>query len=115
MDDEEAFLEAMRQAIADSGLSLPRIAERLGDYGITTTGDTVSLWQRGRQRIRPDELFALERTLDVRPGSLSRLLGYVPADMKPARTVPEAIEADPRLTELGRRTLLAAYRAAVRT
>lgn len=76
-----------------------------------TTKHTVSLWERGGQQPRPDEVFALERVLDLVPGALSRLLGFLPLGARPVRSVPEAISADPQLTPDERDLLLVSYRS----
>lgn len=107
----EAFVEALEQEVADSGLTLGAIAKALADEGITTTKHTVSLWRRGVQRMKPAEVFAIERVLGLRAGRLSSLLGYVPVDARAARSVPEAIDADPRLSAAQREMLKVTYEA----
>jgi hypothetical protein len=58
----------------------------------------------------------LEHVLQLPPGSLSRLLGYWPAETTDAPPVGviEAARADPRLGERDRRILTAVYRELVR-
>ncbi|MER5865165.1 hypothetical protein [Kitasatospora sp. NPDC002040] len=72
------FHTALRQAIADRGLSLERLRERLAARGLTVAVSTLSNWQRGAVRPqRPDSLRAvteLEHLLDLPAGALSRLL-----------------------------------------
>lgn len=69
----------------------------------------MSEWLKGRSKMNPDQVFACERALSLRPGSLSRLLGYLPTTSRSARSVPEAIAAEPRLTTSGRRILTAVF------
>lgn len=70
---------------------------------------TVSGWLAGINRPDPDQVFAIERALAMRPGSLSRMLGYVPAGTTEPSGSRQALADDPLLSEVGRRTLLAAY------
>ena len=58
-------------------------------------------------------MFSIEAALLVRPGLLSQMLGYLPPSTRLSVSVPEAINADPGLTDSGRRALLAAYQQLV--
>ncbi|WP_225446679.1 hypothetical protein [Streptacidiphilus sp. PB12-B1b] len=73
------FHEALRAAIAASGLSLDRIRERLRHRGTTVSAATLSSWQSGRYRPeRPHALAALavlEDVVQLPPGALGGLLG----------------------------------------
>ncbi|MCQ4081412.1 hypothetical protein NGB36_12585 [Streptomyces sp. RB6PN25] len=73
------FHEALRAAIAASGLSLDRIQDRLRRRGTTVAPATLSSWQSGRYRPeRPQSLAALavlEDVLCLPPGALAALLG----------------------------------------
>lgn len=102
--------DAIKRAIKGSGLTYPKVAEHLADHDIVTTKDTISLWANGNQRPWPEEVFALERILDLRGGTLSRTDGYLPVDAKPTRSVLEAIDADNGLTPTKRRYLRRLYR-----
>lgn len=62
-----------------AGTSQAQLARRLG-----VSPQLVSDWKRGRRTPSPDQLFAIERALDVKPGQLSRHLGYVPTDAEAA-------------------------------
>lgn len=73
------------------------------------SGASVSKWVGGNPPA-PGRVFAIEEALDIEPGMLSRLLGYLPADARSVTTTADAIAADPALTPLARRALLAAYR-----
>jgi hypothetical protein len=73
------FPEALRAAVAASGLSLDRIQDRLIRRGRTVSVATLSSWQSGRYR--PERatslavLASLEEVLGLAPESLSALLG----------------------------------------
>lgn len=54
-------------------------------------------------------VWAMERVFTMKPGTLSRLLGYLPVDARSIRTVREAIDADPKLGRRDRETLKAMY------
>ncbi|WP_020497742.1 hypothetical protein [Sciscionella marina] len=73
------FPDALRAAIAASGLSLDRVQYRLRRRGVRVSVATLSYWQSGRRRPeRPtslDALAHLEAVLDLAPGALSALLG----------------------------------------
>lgn len=71
----------------------------------------IADWLRGRRTPNPYQVFALERALGVPPGSLSRLLGYLPADAVASVGVEDAITADPTLSSQHRDAVLALYRA----
>jgi hypothetical protein len=72
----------------------------------------------GRARALPTEanVAALERQLNLQPGSLSRLLGYLPAGAVEREMIGviEALEADPKLGERERELLAAMYRQLVK-
>lgn len=75
------------------------LGERMGElHGRRPYGQsTVGTWM-ARTEPTPELVFDLERALDLPPGHLSRLLGYVPVSVTEVScTVPEAIEADPML------------------
>ena len=76
---EEPFHEALRAAIAASGLSLDRIRERLRRHGSTVSAATLSSWQSGRYRPERagslDALAVLEEVLRLHPGALASRLG----------------------------------------
>jgi transcriptional regulator with XRE-family HTH domain len=73
------FEDALRAAVAASGLSLDRIQDRLKRRGARISVATLSFWQCGRsQPERPSSLRALaelEDILGVPPKSLSALIG----------------------------------------
>lgn len=72
------FPAALRWAIAERGLSLDRLGERLAGQGLHASVSTLSNWQRGVSRPRGPRglrvIDALEDVLGVPGGSLRRLL-----------------------------------------
>ncbi|GGN18649.1 hypothetical protein GCM10011578_048040 [Streptomyces fuscichromogenes] len=76
---EGPFPEALRAAIAASGLSLDRIHHRLRRRGTPVATATLSSWQSGRYRPERKQslaaLAALEDVLRLPPAALSGLLG----------------------------------------
>jgi transcriptional regulator with XRE-family HTH domain len=77
----------------------------------------VSQWETGRSLPVPAKMPDLERALDLEPGGLSRLLGYLPittGDDKTSLDVIEAIRRDARLGEHGQELLITMYRQLLR-
>lgn len=88
-------------------------AEVARDLGMASpiSGSAVSQWIAGKTEPDPQRVFAIERALHLKPGTLSRFLGYLPLDAHPVLSVEDAIDADPRLTPPLRDAIRAAYRA----
>jgi transcriptional regulator with XRE-family HTH domain len=107
----EAFSDALKRAREDSGMSLRALAD-----AVEASHTVVAQWERGEHAPRPPRVRMLEHVLQLPPGSLSRLLGYWPAEAADAHPVGviEAARADPRLGERDRRVLTAVYRELVR-
>jgi transcriptional regulator with XRE-family HTH domain len=107
----EAFRKALRRAREEHGLSKRGLALRIG-----VTQSAVWQWEEGRVSPRPELLAVLERALDLAPGGLAYLLGYLPPAgvSKAPASVTEAIEADPRLGNRERKLLVAMYHELVR-
>src|SRR5512133_134571 len=103
----EAFSDTLKQAREDSGMSLRALAD-----AVEASHTVVAQWERGEHAPRPPRVRMLEHVLQLPPGSLSRLLGYWPAESADAQPVGviEAARADPRLGERDRRVLTAVYR-----
>lgn len=70
--------------------------------------NTVSTWVAGDAAPSPEVVFEVEGHLGLRPGSLSRHLGYVPAP-DGDEAVVAAVEADPRLTDDQRDRLIGLF------
>jgi transcriptional regulator with XRE-family HTH domain len=83
--DPTKFQQALERAL--TGLSQVQVAR---DAGVAAS--TVSTWLGGGGA-RPEQVFAVERALNLPPGHLSRHLGYVPVTDRPVVDVAEAIEA----------------------
>lgn len=101
-----AFGEALRRALADRGMTQQELAHCIG----LSSQSVVSQWLSGTHEPSPQRVFAVERTLVLRPGQLSRLLGYLPVGAVPAVDVESAVKADPQLTAQQREAVLAVYR-----
>lgn len=107
-----AFGEAIRDRLHEMKKSqrwLGQEVARLEGRGDAYTQQTVATWLSGSAEPAPRTVFAVEVALSVKPGSLSRLLGYLPPSTRSATSVRDAIGADPKLTAMGRRVLAAAY------
>jgi len=107
----EAFSEALKRAREESGMSLRALAD-----AVEASHTVVAQWERGEHAPRPPRVRMLEHVLQLSPGSLSRLLGYWPAESADGHSVSviEAARADPRLGKRDRRILTAVYRELVR-
>jgi transcriptional regulator with XRE-family HTH domain len=102
------FQAALATALNDRRMTGADLSRILG-----VSSAAVSLWLNSDSlTIKPDNVFAIERALELAPGSLSRLLGYLPVDAAPAVTPEEAIVADATLSDDARELLLGALRAA---
>lgn len=120
MDAPEAEVAAaIRQRLAELdrslswlGAEVARVMGRADPFSQATVSKWLTVpWasERSTAGMSPAQVFAAEQALGMRPGTLSRSLGYLPTSSRSARTVPEAIDADPKLTALGRRVLAATY------
>lgn len=110
MTKQDRLPDALRDALADRGVSYRVFADMLAELGLDRSKDTVNLWVNGVQPMRPDEVFLVERALELKPGELSRVAGFLPADAKPAVSIEDAIRADLRLRPASKRFLLAALK-----
>jgi transcriptional regulator with XRE-family HTH domain len=109
----EVFRRTLRQAREDAGLSQRALAR-----AVSVSPGAVWQWERDRDGTVPrlDMTTRLEQVLKLKPGHLSRLLGYVPATAEPGAmtSVVAAARADPRLGDSERELLIAVYRELVR-
>lgn len=101
------FGAALRSARATAQLTQAALAERLG-----VRQTTLSAWENAAAVPEPAMVFAVEAGLGLAPGTLSRVLGYLPdGDDQPTPGVVEAVLADPRLRQDAKRALITAYHA----
>lgn len=76
---------------------------------------TISGWESGASEPDPDVVFEIERRLGLKPGALSKFLGYVPvAAVAVAGGFEDAVEGDPYLDPDDREFLLNAYKLAIK-
>ena len=105
------FRRALRRAREAAGQSQSALSLNLG-----LSRSAVWQWEGGRAIPDETHVAALERELQLQPGSLSRLLGYLPAGAveREMMSVIEALEADPKLGERERDLLATMYRQLVK-
>lgn len=80
------------------------------ESGESVSEAAVSQWTTGKNEPTRNKVFAIEKVLGLKPGTLSRCLGYVPVGAREPRTVADVIQSDSSLDERGRRAILALYR-----
>jgi transcriptional regulator with XRE-family HTH domain len=110
-EQREAFHQAVRHAREQRGLSQRALSRKIG-----LTNSAVWQWEQGKAIPRPEIVAKLEAALDLGPGVLSRLLGYLPITQPPDKAtldVLEALQADPKLGERERKLLATIYRELV--
>lgn len=78
--------------------------------GESVTRAALQQWLAGTSEPSRRKVDAIERCLNLRPGALSRLLGWVPASAVPTKSVLQAIDEDTNLSEKARRILKGSYR-----
>jgi len=94
-----------------------RLSQRALGRVASASPNAVSQWESGRSLPVPAKVPALERALELEPGALSRLLGYLPitsGDDKVSLDVIEAIRRDERLGQDGQELLITMYRQLLR-
>ena len=94
------FGEALEAALRERGLSGSELARR-----VSVSQSAVSKWIAGGS-IEPANVFEVERVLDLHPGELSRLCGYLPLDAVPTSSPEDAIRTDATLSADTRDDLL---------
>lgn len=73
----------------------------------------VDAWRKGRS-LTTGRVFAIERALELPPGTLAKIAGFAPLEgSTEIRTVEEAIAADTALSPPARRMLMALYDTAI--
>lgn len=109
--DLSAFGDALSRALAVRGMTQKALGEALG--GLSQAA--VAGWVTGlNPPSTPAMTFKIEEVLELPPGHLSRLLGYLPASAidAPGANFEETIAADPLLDDTQKRMILALYREA---
>ena len=106
-----AFGRALGDVMERRGISQTELAAEVGRHmgRKPLSQPWVSEIRRGIKTPPPEVAIAMERVLRVRPGQLTRHLGFLPLEAVDSRTVLDAIEDDPRLDERAKRSLAAAY------
>ena len=109
---KDEFRRILRETRIRRRLSLNALGSVAG-----VSKSAAAQWESGRSLPVPAKVPGLERALELEPGTLSRLLGYLPitsGDDKTTLDVIEAIRRDTRLGEHGQELLIAMYRQLVR-
>jgi hypothetical protein len=107
--------ERMRHRANDRGLRMEDLAvgvsELLGEDTVTATAFVG--WLKQPERVRPDRIFAIERLLEVEPGTYSRELGYLPltAGAWQRPSLEAFLATEPTLDSQARRLLVTFIRA----
>ena len=109
-EPRQRFGRLLAEAMKARGIKQDELAGRLG-----TTQSTVSGWINGRYEPAPGTVFAIERTLELEPGHLSRPLGYLPVDDGPDPVSVEAtIAHSPLLDDEEKAALVGMYQVLVK-
>jgi transcriptional regulator with XRE-family HTH domain len=110
-EQKAAFRRALRRAREAAGHTQMGLSLTIG-----VSRSAVWQWEEGKVTPTEDNVAALEKELQLQPGALSRLLGYLPAGAveREMISVIEALEADPKLGERERELLAAMYRQLVK-
>lgn len=106
------FSDNLRNALAELGQTqswLGAEIARIEGMESPTAQSHVARYLSGAMTPNPPRVFTIEKALGLRPGALSRHLGYVPAETVPAVTVPEAAAEDLELTQTQREDLVALW------
>lgn len=100
-DDQAPLRAAIAKALADSDLSQRELGIEVAHHEGEPqpfTQQTVAGWLAGRARFEARRVFAIEKALHLRPGTLSKVDGYIPVGATPIVTAEEAIDADPDIS-----------------
>lgn len=103
-----AFGRSLADVLAVRDLTQRQFGELLG--GISQPA--ISAWLQGESEPGAAIVFEAERVLELPPGRLSVLLGYLPPEAvdAPAMTFEQVVTSDPLLDDAAKRGLLAMYR-----
>ena len=101
--NQAALLEAITDALTQSGMTQGEfgaaVARHEGPDVPAYRQQTVAGWLTAKAYLAPARIFAMEKALALRPGTLSQLEGYVPNELTHAGAVTKALVADPDLTD----------------
>mgnify|MGYP000868055126 CR=1 FL=1 len=96
------YRDAAGMTQEDLGVAIARIEGRSKPY----SQGAVAAWETAEKYPRtPSFVFMIEQALNIKPGTLSAIVGYVPPRAAPPTTVPDAIAADKGLTREQREAL----------
>jgi transcriptional regulator with XRE-family HTH domain len=108
-DRRHRFGRLLAEALSARDTKQEDLARRLG-----TTQSSVSAWVTGRYEPSAETVFAIERSLSLGPGHLSRSLGYLPLEAVSASPgVEDAVAQSTLIDDAQKRIVLAVYRAVV--
>jgi transcriptional regulator with XRE-family HTH domain len=100
-DEQRPLLDAIRAALEERNLSQRELGAAVAhiEGQPAYPQSTVGAWLQGKAYLRPSRVFAIERVMGMRPGTLAKLDGYLPlTSTAPPTTVEEALAADPDIT-----------------
>ena len=103
-DGRRRFGLLLANALKARGLKQEDLASSLG-----TTQSSVSGWINGKYEPGAGTVFAIEQTLEMDPGYLSRPLGYLPVEGSSGATVEAAVGQSQVLDDEEKAALLALY------
>jgi transcriptional regulator with XRE-family HTH domain len=109
---KQEFRRVLKETRIRRRLSLNALGNAAG-----VSKSAAAQWESGRSLPVPANVPGLERALELEPGALSRLLGYLPiasGDDMISLDVIEAIRRDRRLGEHGQELLITMYRQLLR-
>lgn len=112
-EQRKSFGEAVDRALMAGGKTRAWLGAQVADLCAKPsplTQSAISQWIAGDIDPARSYVFAAEKALELKPGTLSRLLGYLPAEARAAVSVSDAIDADPHLTPKERAALKALHR-----
>lgn len=111
--DDEAerrrqFGQALREALAVRKKTQRDLGALLGGL----SQPWISAWIAGDAEPVPLTVFEVERVLELVPGSLSKLLGYLPLDaVTVTADFDKVVKADPYLDDDAKKGLVSMYRS----
>jgi hypothetical protein len=110
-DQRQGFAAELRAVLDGAGRSQSWLGAEIArlEGSSPVAQPQISRYLSGESTPEPDRVFVIERVLGLRPGTLSALLGYLPADSVPAVTVADAAAGDTALTVEQREDLVAVW------